>query len=497
MREMAEVRGFRVFRYRGLRPMLFPTLAFAIFFVVVFIVNWITRPRPVLWRVCMLGASLFFYGYWNWRFVFLLMGSILVNWFIAEQVQQARDLVQPQLVKAWVRSAVVANLALLGVFKYYNFFAVELSNLLSNIGIDGALSTLEVTLPIGISFFTFQAMSYVIDVGRGHLRTMNLLDFGVYLSFFPQLVAGPIVRASEMSPQLLHRPDPRQVESAEAFRLIFAGLFKKVVVSSYLADQIVDDVFADPSAHTGWEVLLGIYGYAIQIYADFSGYTDIAIGVALLLGFRFPQNFNAPYSALSIGDFWRRWHMTLSNWLRDYLYIPLGGNRRGSLLTYRNLALTMLLGGLWHGSSWNFVIWGAIHGGALAVERFVSAAARQRGFKLDLPPELIPILQWFATFHVVCLSWVFFRAESFGAALDVLAQLGSLEGQSELVTPLLVITIALAIASQFVPGSFVRDLEDRFVDLGWAVHGLALGIGLFLIDALGPEGVAPFIYFQF
>jgi alginate O-acetyltransferase complex protein AlgI len=477
--------------------MLFPTLAFALFFVVVFIVNWIVRPRPVVWRVAMFAASLFFYGYWNWRFVLLLLGSIVGNWFMAEQVQRAGDSNQGDLVRAWVRTAVVANLTLLGVYKYYDFFAVELSNLLGRVGIDDTIGTLDLTLPVGISFFTFQAMSYVVDVGRGHIRTMAPLDFAVYLSFFPQLVAGPIVRASEMAPQMAQRPDPRQVESAEAFRLIFAGLFKKVVVSSYLADQIVDDVFADPGAHTGWEVLIGTYGYAIQIYADFSGYTDIAIGVALLLGFRFPQNFNAPYSALSIGDFWRRWHMTLSNWLRDYLYIPLGGNRGGELLTYRNLALTMLLGGLWHGSSWNFVIWGGIHGGALAVERFVSNVARRRGFKLDLPPELIPILQWLATFHVVCLAWVFFRAESFGAALDVLGQLGSLDGASELVTPLLIITIALAIGSQFVPTSAVRKVEERFVDLGWAVQGVALGLSLVVIDVFGPEGVAPFIYFQF
>ena len=333
--------------------MLFPTFAFGLFFVAVFIVNWLTRPSPILWRWCMLAASLYFYAYWNWRFLFLLFAAIGVNWLAGEQAATALRRDQPKTARWWVRGGIVADLAMLGVFKYYDFFAIELANLLNDLGMSVSIRLLEVTLPVGISFFTFQAMSYVIDIGRRQIEPMEPLDFAVYLSFFPQLVAGPIVRASEMAPQMAEQPDPRYVQSAEAFRLIFGGLFKKVVVSSYLASEIVDGVFADPNGHSGPEVLIGVYAYAIQIYADFSGYTDIAIGVALLLGFRFPQNFDAPYRALSIQDFWRRWHITLSNWLRDYLYIPLGGNRKGTFFTYRNLMLTMLLGGLWHGNTWN------------------------------------------------------------------------------------------------------------------------------------------------
>jgi hypothetical protein len=249
----------------------------------------------------------------------------------------------------------------------------------------------NVVLPIGISFFTFQAVSYLADLGTGRLeRPLSLLDTGLYLSFFPQLVAGPIVRATEMAGQISHRPDPRFIPAGEAFWLIAQGLFKKVVISSYLAANLVDPVFDVPGEHSQLDVLLAAYGFAVQIYADFSGYTDIAIGCALLLGFRFPRNFDAPYRALSVTDFCRRWHMTLSRWLRDYLYRPLGGSRRGRLLTYRNLAVTMLLGGLWHGAGWTFVVWGAIHGAMLIAER----AAGEVWRPLGLPHRLVTTMRW-------------------------------------------------------------------------------------------------------
>ena len=223
---------------------------------------------------------------------------------------------------------------------------------------------LQVTLPVGISFFTFMGLSYVIDIYRGSLEPSPWLDVAVFVAFFPHLVAGPIVRGSDLLPQIrrAHRRDPRRIALPRAAYLIFAGLFKKVVLSSYISSQIVDPVFANPHTHSSLEVLLAIYGYAVQIYCDFSGYTDIAIGCALLLGFRFPENFNAPYTARSLQDFWRRWHMTLSMWLRDYLYIPLGGNQGSRRTMYRNIMITMVLGGLWHGAAWTFVAWGALHG---------------------------------------------------------------------------------------------------------------------------------------
>ncbi len=354
--------------------MLFPTVAFAVFFVVAFTVSWLLRPTYRAWLWVMTGLSLVFYGWTDSRFVWLLVASIVVNWGFGQAVDRSvgPDGERTPLSTNLVRAAVVANLGFLGFFKYYGFFVDSFRDALDAVGLGTSPAVLEIALPIGISFFTFHALSYVIDIGRGQLRPMRLDELALYMSFFPHLVAGPIVRASEFQPQLQVRSDPRRIPSGEAFRLIAFGLFKKVVVSSYLATELVDPVFGAPGAHGPLELLVGVYGYAIQIYADFSGYTDIAIGCALLLGIRFPQNFNAPYRALSLQDFWRRWHMTLSRWLRDYVYIPLGGNRRGVRRTYINLALTMVIGGLWHGAAITFVVWGAIHGGFLALERFVA-----------------------------------------------------------------------------------------------------------------------------
>src|SRR6187200_195958 len=255
-------------------------------------------------------------------------------------------------------------------FKYYGFFAVNVTNAATTLHATLAPPLIQVALPVGVSFYTFMAISYVVDVYRREFPVASWIDTSLYLSFFPHLVAGPIVRPGELIPQLDVPRDPRRVDTSRAFYLIATGLFKKVVIANYLASHIVDQVFGAPGQHSSLEILIGIYAYAVQIYADFSGYTDIAIGLALLLGFKFPQNFDSPYAAVSLQDFWRRWHMTLSRWLRDYVYIPLGGNRRGTVLTYRNLMLTMLIGGLWHGAAWTFVVWGGLHGTALAWERW-------------------------------------------------------------------------------------------------------------------------------
>ena len=337
----------------------------------------------------------------------------------------------------------------------------------------------------------------MIDTYRGKVEPVPFLDFATYLSFFPHLVAGPIVRASEFLPQLKERPDPRYLDGSHAFRLIVAGMFKKVVVSSYLAGAIVDEVFAAPKNHSSLEILFAIYGYAIQIYADFSGYTDIAIGIALLLGIRFPPNFDSPYTARSLQDFWRRWHMTLSRFLRDYLYIPLGGNRGSRWRTYRNLMLTMLIGGLWHGAAWTFVVWGGIHGVGLAIEHYRTDRRETLGL-----PELPQtpgrrIVEWLITFNVVCLAWVFFRSPTFDTAFTMLQRLFTAWGPAPLVTPLLLLTIAGMLASQFVPEDAMRQIQARFSRFPVVAQGLTLAGCFFVINALGPIGVAPFIYFQF
>ena len=501
--------------------MLFPTIRFALFFAIVLPVSWLLMPRPVRWRYFMVGASWFFYGAWDWRFVGLLAASTLANQTFARGIDLAGD--DELRRRRRLLAAVVANLGVLALFKYTGFLLDSGGSMLRLAGFDVEPPLVNVVLPVGISFFTFQALSYVIDVYRRKLRPVTLLDFAVYLSFFPHLVAGPIVRAAEFLPQLRHRRDARRVDTSLAFWLIITGLFKKVVVANYLASEIVDGLFARPQEHGGFEALVGIYAYAVQIYADFSGYTDMAIGLALLLGFRFPQNFNAPYTAVSLQDFWRRWHMTLSRWLRDYLYVPLGGNQGGRLRTYRNLLLTMLLGGLWHGAAWTFVVWGGLHGAGLAFERWwderrqrrvvtvpdpiamlgASATIEPAGGAgtalLEAPVSTAPGRVWvrrLVTFHVVCLAWVFFRAPSFDAALSVLARLGH-AGSTVALNPMVVVVVALALASQYVPATRVTELQVRFAQWRPAAQATALGVAIVLTDALGPSGVAPFIYFQF
>jgi D-alanyl-lipoteichoic acid acyltransferase DltB (MBOAT superfamily) len=474
---------------------LFPTVTFAIFFSIVLPLSWLLMPRGTRWRLFIIGASYFFYGYWNPRFVALIVASTIWNHVWGAVIHRRRNDSSRRIA---LFIAVAGNLGLLGYFKYAQFFEVSARNALTHVGIHINPDILRVTLPVGISFFTFQAMSYVIDIYRREIEPVRFLDYAVYAAFFPHLVAGPIVRESEFLPQLEERKDPRRVDTGRAFFLILSGLFKKVVLANFLATTIVDRVFSLPELHNGKEILFAIYGYAVQIYCDFSGYTDIAIGVALLLGFRFPQNFNAPYTAESLQDFWRRWHMTLSRWLRDYLYIPLGGNRNGERATYRNLMITMVLGGLWHGAAWTFVVWGAIHGAALSWEHRRAQARVAKG--IAPPPDTVwrRVGRRVATFHIVCFAWVFFRAENFHIAWVVLTRLFVGWGQpTPLITGGVVLAIACGIAMQYIPGNTVDRLQILLSRLSPLQIGVAMAVALVFIDALGPQGVAPFIYYAF
>jgi D-alanyl-lipoteichoic acid acyltransferase DltB (MBOAT superfamily) len=473
--------------------MLFPTYEFAIFFVLVFVLSWLLMPRPALWKPFMLAASYFFYGYLDAKWVLLLVASTVFNQVMAEVLHRARD---GRARDVLTLVAVGGNLAALGWFKYYNFFLDSVTSALDRVGLGSPLPLLQVALPVGISFFTFQALSYVIDVQRRAVEPAKPVDFAVYLAFFPHLVAGPIVRASEFIPQLRSPRDPRNVQATRAFFLIGGGLIKKMIFADLLATSIVDRVFDNPGAHSAWEVLIGVYAYAVQIFCDFSAYSEIAIGVALLLGFRFPENFNSPYTAVSLQDFWRRWHMSLSRWLRDYLYIPLGGNRGGPLFTYRNLLLTMLLGGLWHGAAWQFVIWGGIHGAGLAIERLLAERREARG---DAPPRdtvARRVVGRLVTFHVVCLAWVFFRADGVGQAFAVLGRLLSFSGGGT-VTAVVLTLVVLGIAVQYLPKDATGRLQQGFSRLSLGVQGAALAFVLVSISVLGNQGVAAFIYFKF
>jgi alginate O-acetyltransferase complex protein AlgI len=502
--------------------MLFPTITFAVFFLLVFIGNWLLMPRPRLWKPFILLASFVFYGWWEWRFVLLLALSAVANHLFAAAIQKAAGAVS----RKWLLAAAVAvNLGVLGWFKYYGFFVTSVVNFLAMFRLNADLPLLRIVLPVGISFLTFRVLSYVVDVYRGKLRVASLLDFAVYVAFFPYIMAGPIARASEFLPQLAGPRDPRRVDTSRAFFLIFAGLAKKMLLADYLATHIVNGVFTTPGQYTSLETLLGIIGYSVQIYCDFSAYADIAIGISLLLGFELPDNFNAPYTAISVQDFWRRWHMTLSRWLRDYLYIPLGGNRKGHTRTYVNIMITMVLGGLWHGAGWPFIFWGFLHGGAQAVEhrrldiRKLRAQRRLRTAAppLDDPgglgraagappgPHEIDTRPWgggvwprVGVFAFVTFAWVFFRSATFGAALSVLARLFRGWGSvGAAVTPVLLLVIAVGIGVQYVPRSLYERVEAGFSVLNPLVQGALLAVGFLLLDVLGPAGPASFLYFRF
>ncbi len=392
--------------------------------------------------------------------------------------------------KSVVGIAVVLLLGVLAYFKYYGFFLTSLQDLLFAIGWQRDLPFLQIVLPVGISFFTFQAISYVVDVYRGDVRPRFApVDVLLYISLFPQLVAGPIVRASDFLPQLDRKTQLTKAAVITGLTLCIFGLFKKMVVANYLAADIVDPVFLDPGSYSSLMLLLAVYGYAVQIYCDFSGYSDIAIGTASLLGFTFRQNFNQPYRALNLQDFWRRWHMSLSQWLRDYLYIPLGGSRSGTWKTYRNLFLTMFLGGLWHGAAWKFIIWGSMHGAWLAGERALGIGKAHGGIKA--------LFGWFITFHMVCAAWVFFRATNLQVAGEIFSGLMKFSTDFGELTWFTLIIIFLPLSMQFTAAGLVHRISDWFANRWLLLSGGGLIASLLIIVWLSPPGTAPFIYFQF
>ena len=463
--------------------MLFPTVEFALFFPPVLVLSWALMPRQHLWKVFIVAASYAFYAAANPRFCLLLAGVTLGNQLGARLIHRTEDERRRRRI---VAATVTLDLGALAVFKYYGFFVESTSEALDAIGLGLPLPLLTIALPVGVSFFTFQAISYVVDVERRLVEPASLLDVAVYLSFFPHLVAGPIVRASEFLPQLKAPRDPTRVAVGSGLVLIGLGLVKKIVIADYLARAVVDPVFAVPQLYSGPDVLLAAYAYTAQIYCDFSGYTDMAIGLALLLGYVFPQNFRSPYRATGFRDFWRRWHMTLSRFLRDFLYIPLGGNRKGRLMTYRNLMLTMVLGGLWHGAGWTFIAWGAFHGAGLASEH----ALRGR-----IPTPVW--LRWAVTFHLVVFGWILFRSESLDMAGAFLSRLVE-PGPATLWTTPVVLAIGVVIGLQLLPARSVETVQFRIEK----VRPLALAVGLAVVVAfagatVSSQGVAPFIYFRF
>lgn len=465
--------------------MLFNTLPFFAFLLTVLALFYASPHGFRRW--ILLAASYFFYMSWNWRFIVLLLTLTVIDYTAAQWIARTRDARR----KAFLVVGLSANLGFLGFFKYYNFLGDNLALLLHRPPHSFALA---IILPLGISFHTFQSMSYIIDVYRNEQKPIrSFVDYALFIAFFPQLVAGPIVRAREFFSDLYAWRPPVNAEQLRGVLLIALGLAKKMAFADQFA-QIADVYFSNPAAHPGaisaWK---GAGAFALQIFFDFSGYSDMAIGMALLLGFHFPANFRRPYLAFSITDFWHRWHMSLSRWLRDYLYIPLGGNRYGTLKTYRNLLLTMLLGGLWHGASWNFVIWGGYHGALLAIERM----AGRKMFE-QRPPLWIYPFRAALTVGLVCIGWVFFRAATFADSRYVIAQMFShpAETNSIVIAPWLIalaaVSLMVAIAEEKF-GVFERAVKGS----AWA-YAVAMIVLLFAVELFGvTDKKIPFVYFQF
>jgi alginate O-acetyltransferase complex protein AlgI len=552
--------------------MLFNSALYGVFLLATYAVFWALTParggepvspqkiaqRRLLRALFLVGASYVFYFYGTYDAALeqnvplgplgwsvLCLGIIFVgstlDFVIGKKLGETED---PKKRKALLLASVTYYLGVLALFKYWNFGADTLVDLAKLAGVTISPVHLRLALPFGISFFTFETMSYTIDVYRKEIPpAKRYLDYLLFVAFFPHLVAGPIVRPHTMLPQFEREPVASDDTKSRGMFLIATGLAKKIVIGDTLAVNLVGRVFDNPERYSSLEGLVAVYAYAIQIYCDFSGYTDVAIGSALLFGYELPKNFDAPYTSQDLQEFWRRWHISLSTWLRDYLYVPLGGNRQSTWKTYRNLMLTMLLGGLWHGASWNFVIWGALHGGALAVNRawqrareasqkkaekataYRTAAepdahhekvlrAKEKPPSKDEPITLRTVLSVLATFHFVCVAWIFFRAQTFAQAkLLLLRTIGVREVMdpvtAELKTVLsftvtspnlsakVLFVLALGFVTHFVPKRAFEGAYDVFRRLPAVAQGVVLALVAYGLHMASGAKSEPFVYGQF
>ena len=448
--------------------------------------------------------SLFFYYESSGEYVLILLFAATMDFFIGRAIGRSEDVVYR---KRLLLTSICVNIGMLSYFKYF-YFLLDLGQmLLASLGIVTEptipLEARDYFIPAGISFYTFQTLSYTADIYRREITPLKRwIDYLFYLSFFPQLVAGPIVRAKDFIPQIYHRPQLLKAEYGEALTLILSGLVKKAIIGDFIGANLVDLIFAEPTRFTGLENLFAVYGYAMQIYCDFSGYSDMAIGIALLLGFRFNINFDSPYQSGNITEFWRRWHISLSTWLRDYLYIPLGGNRKGAIRTYVNLLVTMLLGGLWHGAAVRFILWGAIHGVALALHKLYMQIFGALGWRRKKPLKIQRLLGQIITFHLVCFAWIFFRADSMETALSVITQI------SDHFTPEVFLqfvvgykNVLLLLLLGYLLHFTSKKQELRFrswlTDLPFIGQVCLFIVTVFLLIQIRSADAQPFIYFNF
>ncbi|MFK5956872.1 MAG: MBOAT family O-acyltransferase [Planctomycetota bacterium] len=454
--------------------------------------------RPVWRKIFLLLASYFFYAQWDYRFLFLIWVSTAIDWFVGAKIGAEE---RPKQRKWWLWLSLAVNFGLLGTFKYMGFFVESANALLEAIGMHGNIHTLKLILPVGISFYTFQTLSYSLDIYFRKIKPHDsALDFALFVGFFPQLVAGPIVRARDFLPQLKSNPMPTTDDLKMGIYHILSGLFKKVIIADVLGADLAQPYYSDPDGYGFFGAMAGIYGFAFQLFGDFAGYSQMAIGCALLLGFKLPKNFDNPFMARNNLEIWRRWHITLLTWMRDYIYIPLGGSRGGNKKTYRNIMITNLFSGVWHGAGVNFVIWGIVDGITICFSRVFQMGRKARG-RVDSPDDAVWWIWWqrFVTFHVWLIAMPIFRTQSIDQLAAVGRSLIRLGPSGEVVGPvpirgliLIVLALAMTIISEYY-GSTIRRLWRRLTP---ELLGVAFLLILGLSGLLATEG-SPFIYFQF
>lgn len=470
--------------------MLFNSFIFLIFLAVVLPIFYLLTKKSYK-NIFLLVASYFFYGYWDWRFCLLLLLSTVVDYYIGLRIHNTEDEKKKKLL---LYASLGVNLGILGFFKYFNFFVDSFQSMVNGFGGSVDSLHLNIILPVGISFYTFQTLSYTFDVYRKKLEpTNNIIDFALFVSFFPQLVAGPIERAKDLLPQLYKKLSPTKDQLKEGATLIVLGLFRKVMIGD-TAGRIVDHIFGNLHLYKSIEIIAAVLLFGIQIYADFSGYSKIARGTAKLLGIELMVNFEQPYLSRNITEFWRRWHISLSSWLKDYLYITLGGNRKGQIRTYVNLMITMLLGGLWHGASWNFVIWGGLHGIYLAAHKFFSKGKTE----YDPITRLKDIPKVLLTFVLVAFTWLFFRATSWESTQQIFSVIFDWQASeyTHIFTQILFSYFILTFALDIIENRFGHTFVLRFKSLSTRL-GILLSLFIVTLIYIFQSKPLPFIYFQF
>lgn len=478
--------------YNPEHPLLFNSALFLGLFLAFYIIYVLTKSQrfDLFRKIYVIVFSLFFYYKAGGNYYVLLVVCAIVTHLLAKKMYSIEKV---SARKAMLALIIIANLGMLAYYKYTGFLVENINAIMG-----GDLSFGTIILPIGISFFVFEAISYAVDLYRREMvPARSTLDFCFYISFFPKLVAGPIIRAKDFMPQMYKKLHLTKQEASSALFLILIGLIKKAVISDYISTNFVDRIFDAPLLYTSFENLMAVYGYTLQIYCDFSGYSDMAIGLSLLMGFKIPPNFLTPYKSQSTTEFWRRWHISLSSWLRDYLYISLGGNRKGKIRTYINLFLTMLIGGLWHGASWKFVAWGGLHGAMLTIERFLKQY-------IKVPDNFFTrIVCILFTFHFVAFCWIFFRANSFETASKVIESIGNLTFVPEewltVITAYknVFILIVIGYLLHFLPDKFVNSVKSGFNTIPLVFKAALAGLVFWLVFSTASSGPQPFIYFQF